>query len=69
MDDLAEMGRELETKNGVLVYFNTISWRWYLPSEEELKTKLDLRLVVREQDGSIYRKKNLRSELVRAAPE
>lgn len=53
-DELVSMGRELEAKDGVLLYFNTVSWRWYLPSEDELKKKLGLRLIARREDGSIY---------------
>ena len=46
---------QLGKRNAVVVYFKTITWRWYLPSEEELEKELDLRQVAREKDGSIYR--------------
>ncbi len=52
--DLATMRKELEMGKGVLVYFNKISWRWYLPSEKELKKHLKLHLHATEEDGSIY---------------
>jgi len=48
------MRKELEMGKGVLVYFNKISWRWYLPSEKELKKHLKLHLLATEEDGSIY---------------
>lgn len=47
-DELAEHG-------GVLVYFNTITHRDYLPSEHELKEAMPLVAVASEGDGSIYR--------------
>lgn len=52
--DLVRMRDQLENGRGVLVYFNTISWRWYFPSENELKDELPLRLLTRGADGSIY---------------
>lgn len=53
-DQLGKMAAELKAKKGVLVYFDSISWRWYLPSETELTETLDLRAVARQRDGSIY---------------
>lgn len=41
---------QLGKRDGILVYFKTITWRWYLPREEEL----GLSVLVREEDGSIY---------------
>ena len=38
----------------VLVYLNGIIWRWYYPSERELKEQLPLRLRETTQDGAIY---------------
>lgn len=54
-DELVWMKGELAAKRGVLVYFNTVPWRSYLPSKEELRTKLGLHPVITELDGSIYR--------------
>ncbi len=51
---LASLRKELKGKNGALVYFESITWRWYLPRGEELKEKLGLRAVAQEEDGSIY---------------
>ena len=53
--DTVTMRKELEERNGKLVYFNKISWRWYLPSENELKEKLKLQLLSGEENGAIYR--------------
>jgi len=55
---VAAMGERLRTENGVLAYFDRITWRWYLPSEEELIELLPLKKVVEAQDGSIYRIKD-----------
>ncbi len=53
--ELAAVRRELKEHNGVLVYFNKIAWRWYLPSENELEEELVLHLYAREEDGSLYK--------------
>jgi hypothetical protein len=52
---LLAMKNQLKNNQGLLVYFDRVQWRWYLPSSEELQTALGLRLLMREQDGSIYR--------------
>ena len=51
---LNSMREELESQGGILAYFNTITWRDYFPSENELKEALPLTLLAREDDGSIY---------------
>jgi hypothetical protein len=56
--ELAEMGTKLASGTGVLVYFHTVSWRWYLPSEEELLSSLNLTVVAREEEGAIYKVRN-----------
>lgn len=52
--ELEGIRRKLKEQNGVLIYFKTIPWRWYLPSESELIEKLDLRLRMEESDSSMY---------------
>lgn len=54
LSELDEMKSQLENSNGVLVYFDRVNWRWYLPSEDELKEQLPLRLLTKGSDGSIY---------------
>jgi hypothetical protein len=49
------MRDQLENGDGILVYFNTVTWRWELPSENELKEQLPLRLIARGTDASIYK--------------
>lgn len=53
--ELALMKQQLQRRNGILVYFNTIAWRWYLPTEDKLQDLLPLRLIVRASDGGIYK--------------
>ena len=48
------MIRHLENSNGLLVYFNMIGWRGYLPSVEELKHYPQLKSVYEESDGIIF---------------
>ena len=55
LDDLEFVRNRLQVHNGLLVYFSGVRWRWYLPSEQELKETLGLRLILQEEDGSIYR--------------
>ena len=55
LDDLEFVRNRLQVHNGLLVYFSGVRWRWYLPSEQELKKTLGLRLILQEEDGSIYR--------------
>ena len=52
--ELSSMAKQLRQERGILVYFNSVGWRWYIPSEDELKERLALRLLVREKDGSVY---------------
>ncbi|HEV7858800.1 MAG TPA: glycosyltransferase family 39 protein [Pyrinomonadaceae bacterium] len=52
--ELAHMREQLLDQNGVLIYFDGFPERAYLPSEDELRRDLKLRLVSRETDGTIY---------------
>jgi hypothetical protein len=52
--NLQEMSEKLKSTNGVLVYFNLINWRWYLPTSEYLYNKLPLRIVYQDSDGVIF---------------
>jgi len=51
---LLKMKNLLKTNQGLLVYFDRVQWRWYLPSPADLEGELGLRLLVREKDGMIY---------------
>ncbi len=50
----AELRRRLKEDRGLLVYFYTVDWRWYLPAAEELERSLSLHVLARENDGIIY---------------
>jgi hypothetical protein len=50
----AELRRRLKEDRGLLVYFYTVDWRWYLPAAEELERTLGLQVLARENDGVIY---------------
>lgn len=41
----------LDRAGVALAYFRTVTWRWYLPTEERLRRQLQLRLVSDVGDG------------------
>jgi len=50
----AEMIRQIENGKALLVYFNMITWRWYLPSKEELAASLRVPVPYQAWDGMIF---------------
>jgi len=54
-EELLEMERALVGEEGVLVYSSWITWRGYLPAEDELREALALIPMVQEDAGTIYR--------------
>lgn len=52
--EIAELRTELQARRGVLVYLRAFPERSFLPSEDELRQRLELVLLAREDDGSIY---------------
>jgi hypothetical protein len=48
------VGADLLVNGGVIVLFDQIDWRYYLPSEKELLTELPLQLTANLEDGRIY---------------
>ena len=52
--ELEQMNRTLQAANGVIVFFDRVHWRKYLPSAAELESSLRLRLVTRTTDGAVY---------------
>ena len=52
--DLNAMRNELMQQRAVVVYLDKITWRWYLPSKEELEGVYKLPVLVRLDDGVIY---------------
>ena len=54
LSEIAGMQEELGKNGGVIVYFDRITTRWYLPSQAELKKQLQLNLLKQTADGSVY---------------
>ena len=54
-NELKAMYDNLYENDGVLIWFDNITWRSYLPTVDELKNTLNLKLLVRAEDGSIYK--------------
>lgn len=52
--EMAFLKGHLEHENAVLCWLDELSWRKYLPSEEELKKELNLKLIDKFNDGKIY---------------
>lgn len=48
------MSDDLQQHHGVVVYFRTLTERWFLPLESELKSELPLSEIAIAPDGSIY---------------
>jgi hypothetical protein len=51
---LGAMESKLKSSRGVIVYFDQVRWRRYLPDANELETTLALRALSRVADGTIY---------------
>jgi hypothetical protein len=52
--ELVELRRNLIENGAVLVYFNRITWRSYLPTAAEIQSVIDIHPLAREIDGVIY---------------
>jgi len=52
--EIEQMTGTLRAANGVIVFFDRVNWRKYLPSAAELESSLGLRLVTKTNDGAIY---------------
>jgi hypothetical protein len=52
--EIEQMRTTVRAANGVIVFFDRINWRKYLPSAAELESSLGLRLVTKTNDGAIY---------------
>ena len=59
--EIEDMKRRIKEEKGVLVYLKKITWRRYLPTEEELQERLPLRLILRDEEGSVYRIEDTKS--------
>lgn len=52
--ELKAMQNEMSQKGAVIVYFDYVTWRWYLPSKEEMEEKYKIPVVLRLGDGTVY---------------
>lgn len=50
-NEINEMASEISGHKGVIVYFNGITWRWYLPTIKILSQLLPLQFVYKGNDG------------------
>jgi hypothetical protein len=54
LGEIALIKTQLENKSAVLCWLDNLSWRKYLPSEEELIKELHLKVIQKFNDGKIY---------------
>jgi hypothetical protein len=52
---MRDMVKELIEKDGVLIYFRYITWRWYLPKNVDLERFLRLQTLYKGNDGAVYK--------------
>ena len=52
--DINSMRNELLQNRAVLIYLDKITWRWYLPTKDELNNVHKLPVLVQLDDGTIY---------------
>ena len=53
-DEITDMKERLSKGNGFILYFDTESRLWFLPSKDELEKKLPLQVIKTATDGTIY---------------
>jgi hypothetical protein len=53
-DELNRMCAECRAGEALVVYLDGITWRWYLPSIEELESSCELPVLMRFKDGTVY---------------
>ena len=53
LNEVNLMVSELSKTKGVIVYFNNVTWRWYLPTPGQLKQLYPFRVVYKGKDGLI----------------
>lgn len=55
---IGKMIQECNEGKAIIVYFNAIGWRWYLPSVEEIDSSGVLPVLIKNEDGVIYGTRN-----------
>lgn len=51
---MGTMCSDVKHGRALLVYFNAITWRWYLPTEDEVESRCKLPVFERFVDGTVY---------------
>ena len=51
---IAALKGELAANRALLIYFDRVDWRWYLPSRTELEGLYQLPVLMRFEDGVVY---------------
>ncbi len=53
-EQLIEMSRAVNEENAIIVYFDNLQWRWYLPTLNEIETVVGLPHLLNSEDGTIF---------------
>jgi hypothetical protein len=53
--EMIQVKRRLDEGQAMLVFFNRVSWRWYLPTADEVEEAIGRRPLVRVSDGLVFR--------------
>jgi|SRR6266850_4898217 len=52
--EINAMRNDVTQNRAVVVYLDKITWRWYLPSRDQLENVYKLPVLVRFEDGVVY---------------
>jgi hypothetical protein len=61
-EELQVICREVIEGEAIVVYLNGITWRWYLPTRNELESKCTMPVLARLDDGAIYARPKAQAE-------
>jgi hypothetical protein len=53
-NEVVEMRNDLMQNGALIIYFDNITWRWYLPNKAELEDDYGFQALLQLQDGTIY---------------
>lgn len=65
---ISQVVRECEEGNALLVYLDQFTWRWNLPSKEEIESLFSISLAVEMEDGVIYGRPIMQNKAEQGAP-
>lgn len=52
--EMIQLKRRLNEGQAMLIFLNRVSWRWYLPTAEEVEEAIGMRPLVQARDGLIF---------------